>query len=278
MTTFSPGDFFKTEDEAYLYYQVEGEGTPIVLLHGWSSSSAIYAKNVPELKKKHKIITFDYRGHGFSSKVLIGLTCNQYADDLHQLLQFLGIRKFVLAGWSMGVTIALQYIRNFGEEDLLGVVLLDGSCCPFETASWNRGNLQGYNMNALIRKLNDRTEKYLKVLEMEDKAKALKNPNYFDGPFAEEIMKTPIWISEAIYNDYMMQDNTEVLKKLQSPLMVMVPVKNLERGKYEAGFAQNSELCVFDTDHALFYEDPVNFNRYLSAFADKVSRIGATQQ
>lgn len=270
MTTFSPKDFFKTQDGAYLYYHVEGDGFPIILLHGWSSSSVIFHKNIIELRKRYKTITFDYRGHGSSSKVLTGHTCDQYAGDLHQLLEYLDIQQFVLVGWSMGVTIALEYIRNFGSDSVEGLVLIDGSCRPFETANWNRGNLQGYDMNALMHKLNNRAKKYYTVLLSENQETYLQNPEFFDSPFAREIMKTPIWISYAIYNDYMMQDNTEVLQKFSKPLMVMVPVKNLERGKYEAGFASNSELCVFDTNHALFYEDPQNFNRYLTKFVDKI--------
>jgi len=269
MTVLSPGDFYRTKDGACLYHQVKGDGIPLVLLHGWSSSSKIFARNIPDLTRRFKVVTFDYRGHGYSSKLLTGHTCEQYAKDLKDLTDHLNIGPFILAGWSMGVTIALTYIRLFGEDDLLGTILIDGSSCPFATADWNRGNLQGYDMDALIAKMNLRLHDYLALMSGEPKKDAA-DESLAKNPFASEVVKTPIWISYAIYNDYMMQDNTDVLKSLKKPLMVMVPKENLERGRYEAGFSKNSELCIFDTSHALFYDDSGNFNHYISRFADKI--------
>ena len=65
--------FVKTNDGAYIYYEVEGEGRPIVFVHGWSASGKFYARNVEGLKDRFKVVTLDLRGHGRSSKGTDGL-------------------------------------------------------------------------------------------------------------------------------------------------------------------------------------------------------------
>ena len=64
--------YFRTSDDTSLYYEVEGEGQPIMLVHGWSCSTKFYSRNVAGLKKDFKVVTLDLRGHGKSSKGLHG--------------------------------------------------------------------------------------------------------------------------------------------------------------------------------------------------------------
>ena len=83
--------FVKTNDGAYIYYEVEGEGRPIVLVHGWSCSGRFYARNVEGLKDRFKVVTLDLRGHGRSSKGTDGYTIDRLAQDVHEGVEALGI-------------------------------------------------------------------------------------------------------------------------------------------------------------------------------------------
>ena len=58
-------------------YVDEGEGSPIVLLHGWSSSLQWFRRNVHELAKGHRVLALDFRGHGSSDKTTAGHTMEQ---------------------------------------------------------------------------------------------------------------------------------------------------------------------------------------------------------
>lgn len=60
----------KVSDGAHIYYEMEGSGRPIVLIHGWGCSGRFYKKNMEGLKDCFTVVTIDLRGHGRSSRGL----------------------------------------------------------------------------------------------------------------------------------------------------------------------------------------------------------------
>jgi len=91
-------------------YTVKGEGTPIVLIHGFGLDSRIWEKQVEELSKTNKVITYDLRGFGKSS-----LPNGKYShtEDLDQLLKELNIQNAKLVGHSFGGEIAVEYSLKY---------------------------------------------------------------------------------------------------------------------------------------------------------------------
>lgn len=267
-------NFFRTPDGAHIFYEVNGEGTPVVLLHGVFLSSKVFYKNVPELAKSFKVITADYRGFGYSSKCLQGHSVDQYATDIYNLLQHLNIGKFVLCGWSLSVTIVLRYIEMFGQDDLLGVVLLDGSCSPFSTEPWNAHVLSGYNMEGLA-------DKFRKLMDDPAGSARRNAEGWFkdkDGNleeiavFTREGLKAPVWSTYAIYYDYMMTETSQVLASLQVPVMIMTPASNKLRAEHESSLAPKGQMRLFDAAHAFFCELPDEFNQAFSDFLHAVEQ------
>jgi pimeloyl-ACP methyl ester carboxylesterase len=55
-------------NDTHLYYEIHGEGQPLLLIHGLGSSTRDWELQVPEFAKSHRVITFDLRGHGRSDK------------------------------------------------------------------------------------------------------------------------------------------------------------------------------------------------------------------
>src|SRR5712664_516368 len=86
-----------------LYYEDHGTGKPVVLSHGWPLSGTAWEKQVPVLLNAgYRVITYDRRGFGQSSKPTSGYDYDTFADDLHKLVTTLDLRDFALAGHSMG--------------------------------------------------------------------------------------------------------------------------------------------------------------------------------
>lgn len=85
-----------------MYYEVSGQGEPLVLLHGFNGSGTRWASLVPELAKSHRVIVPDLRGHGRSTNPARQFTHRQSALDLFALLDSLGIRQFKAMGISTG--------------------------------------------------------------------------------------------------------------------------------------------------------------------------------
>jgi non-heme chloroperoxidase len=112
-------DYLETRDGAKIYYQDQGEGQPILLVHGWMCSSKFWQKNVPELANQFRVVTIDLRGHGNSSKVLTGHSVGQYARDVREVIEHLMLQDVVLVGWSLGGPVVLSYYQQYGRASHL---------------------------------------------------------------------------------------------------------------------------------------------------------------
>ena len=92
-----------------MYYEIHGEGQPLVLLHGaLSAIGTSFSKVLPQLSSTRQVIAVEQQAHGHTADIDRPLTYEQMADDTAALLQQLGIEKADLFGWSMGAGIALQ--------------------------------------------------------------------------------------------------------------------------------------------------------------------------
>ncbi|MCY1522039.1 putative non-heme bromoperoxidase BpoC [compost metagenome] len=84
-----------------LFYEVQGEGHPLVMSHGIGSNHLHWWQQVPEFSRRFQVITFDHRGFGLS-KDANGLGPQAFIDDLEGLLDHLDVKKAFLCGQSMG--------------------------------------------------------------------------------------------------------------------------------------------------------------------------------
>ena len=127
--------FFKSFDGTKIFYSVEGQGKPLVFCYGLVCSSLHWTYQIEHLRKTHKTIWFDYRGH-HNSEVpadLNSLTLENISRDLGLLLDELGIDKTVILGHSMGVNVVLDFYRQQPHR-VLGMVLANGTAKrPLET-------------------------------------------------------------------------------------------------------------------------------------------------
>ena len=99
-----------------MYYEVHGEGKPLVLIHGGGSTiSSNYSKIIPIFSKFRKVIAMELQAYGRTSDRGVESTFEQDADDVAVLLQNMGIKKADVLGFSNGATTALQFAIRHGE-------------------------------------------------------------------------------------------------------------------------------------------------------------------
>jgi pimeloyl-ACP methyl ester carboxylesterase len=107
-------------------YTDQGKGTAVVLLHGFLENKTMWDAFIPELVKKHRVITIDLLGHGKTECLGYVHAMEDQADMVFALLLYLKIRKVVLVGHSMGGYVALAFAELFPDM-IKGLFLLNST-------------------------------------------------------------------------------------------------------------------------------------------------------
>src|SRR2546428_13845755 len=108
-----------------IYCEDHGWGNAVVFVHGWPLSGASWEKQVTDLLNAgHRVITYDRRGFGQSSKPSTGYNYDTFAEDLHKLVTKLELRDFALVGFSMGGGEVARYIGKYGSGRVSKAVFL----------------------------------------------------------------------------------------------------------------------------------------------------------
>ena len=107
-----------------LHFTDQGEGQPVVLIHGWPLSCRSWESQVPALiEAGYRVITYDRRGFGQSSQPWQGYDYDTLAADLAALLDHLELTDAILIGFSMGGGEVVRYLSTFGADRVSKVVL-----------------------------------------------------------------------------------------------------------------------------------------------------------
>jgi pimeloyl-ACP methyl ester carboxylesterase len=107
-----------------IHYTIGGNGSLVVLLHGYAQTSHMWGPVLGELAKKHRVIAPDLRGAGGSEKPATGYDKKTMAQDIHALVVALGYKKATIVGHDIGLMVAYAYAAQFPEETER-VVLMD---------------------------------------------------------------------------------------------------------------------------------------------------------
>jgi non-heme chloroperoxidase len=108
-----------------IYYEDHGSGPPVVLVHGYALNGHSWEKQEAALLAAgHRVITYDRRGFGASSRPSIGYDFDTLADDLHVLLSWLDLHAVVLAGFAMGTGEVARYLAVHGSARVKAAVLV----------------------------------------------------------------------------------------------------------------------------------------------------------
>jgi non-heme chloroperoxidase len=267
--------YLEMKDGAKIYYEDQGRGQSIVLVHGWTCSSRFWQENVPELAKEFRVVTIDLRGHGNSSKILTGHTISQYARDVREVIEYLGLRDATLAGWSLGGPVVLSYWQQYAADSRLKALgLIDTAPYPFSSADWNSHSLKATNMTAMnvLFKIYAADPLRFATAFTANMFKDAKASEHDLEWIPSELTKTPPWIAVAIYSDFLISDYTKVLPTITVPVIVFAANSNvyktgIDMGRSIAAQIPTATFVPFeDAGHLLFYEQPEKFNKALGDF------------
>jgi non-heme chloroperoxidase len=123
MATITVGQ--ENSTDIVLNYTDRGAGQPVVLIHGYPLSGASWEKQEERLLDAgYRVITYDRRGFGASSKPATGYDYDTFADDLDKVLTTLDLHDVVLVGFSMGTGEVARYLARHGSGRVAKAVFL----------------------------------------------------------------------------------------------------------------------------------------------------------
>ncbi len=128
-------------DGVNIYYEDNGSGPAVLLSHGYSATTRMWAGQVEALKGHYRVITWDMRGHGQSDSPDDPKAYSEQAtvDDMAAILKHLGIDKAVIGGLSLGGYMSLAF--NVAHPDMVRALMLfdtgPGYKNPVGREGWN---------------------------------------------------------------------------------------------------------------------------------------------
>jgi len=118
-----------------IYYEDHGQGQPVVLIHGYPLDGNSWERQQRVLLSAgYRVITYDRRGFGRSSRPTIGYDYDTFAADLNTLVEHLDLTDAVLVGFSMGSGEVTRYLGRYGSARVRKAALL-GAIPPFLLAT-----------------------------------------------------------------------------------------------------------------------------------------------
>ncbi len=117
--------FVETRDGQQLFYRDTGTGKPVVFVHGWTLSSAIWRDQLGWLAEHGmRAVAYDRRGHGQSTKPAGGYDYETLSGDLATMLDRLDLTDVTLVGHSMGSGEVVRYLTRHGTSRIARVLLV----------------------------------------------------------------------------------------------------------------------------------------------------------
>ncbi|MBI2165304.1 MAG: alpha/beta fold hydrolase [Chloroflexi bacterium] len=133
-----------------LYHEEHGSGFPLLLATGFSGTTRMWSSQVPALSKNHRLIIYDFRGHGQTDapRDLSRYSMDMMVEDQRQLLRHLGIREAVVGGLSLGGLVAM-WLAVRHSELVRALVVADtgpGFRNPETRAKWDQERLKASHL------------------------------------------------------------------------------------------------------------------------------------
>lgn len=266
-------EFIEVEKNVKLHVTDLGEGKPVVLIHGWPLSDAMYEYQYAELLQKgYRVIGITLRGFGLSDKPGGAYNYDVYADDIKVILDKLKIENATIGGFSMGGATVIHYVAKYNAAHVSKLALF-GAAAPVWTkrADFNYGFWTKEDVNGLIA-LNNTNRPQL--FENFGKIFPANETSVSQGLGAWlgtiQAQASPYAMGESL-KTLRDSDLREDLKKIKIPTLILHgtldKICSYELAEQMHASIANSTLVPFEkSGHALFIEELPKFNAELIKF------------
>ena len=220
----------------HLYYKEKGKGKPLILLHGNGEDSSYFESQMDYFSQTRRVIAVDTRGHGRSPRGPAPFTIRQFAEDLREFVEEMGIERADLLGFSDGGNIAIIFALRYPER--VDRLILNGANL------WSRGVkpsvqipiILGYYAASFFGHFSGKARANAELLRL-----MVKDPNI----------------------------EQEELRSIQSPTLVIAGERDMIREEHTrliAAEIPGAEIRIIPGDHFIAAGNPEAFNREVDRF------------
>ena len=273
--SFGREEYITVEKNVKLHVTDLGEGKPVVLIHGWPLSDAMYEYQYQFLVDEgYRVIGITLRGFGKSDKPYGAYNYDVYAQDISVVLDKLGIEDATLGGFSMGGAISLHYVATYNSARVSKLALF-GAAAPV----WTKREDYDYGFTKedvdeliALSKVNrpQLLEDFGKIFGASETALPAGIANWLGGI---NIEASPYATTQSLIalRD---TDLREELSKISIPTAIFHGTKDVIcefalAEQMQKGI-KNSYIVKFENSgHGLFFEELEKFNTELLSFLKK---------
>jgi len=268
-----------SSEEVEIFYQDVGRGKPVVLIHGWPLNHEMWEYQLNELPKHNiRVIAYDRRGFGKSSRPWEGYNYDSFASDLNTLLEHLNLTDVTLVGFSMGGGEVARYLSKYNANGRVTKAALISAVTPFllKTAD-NPTGLPQEMFTTMREQLEDDRPKFLAGF-----AKMFYGVHLFNNPVSEEFLQRDLvlTLNSAGYatikamQAWSTTDFRDDLRNIKVPLLVLhgkvdetVPID--ASAEETIKIVPHAQYVIYDdAPHGLFYTHKNKFNEDIVNFVN----------
>ncbi len=265
--------YIVTSDGIKLEYSRGGEGLPIILIHGFGGEGSSFRVLDKILSKSYTTIEVDLRGHG-RSDTSPDITIDIFARDIKELIDKLELRNPILVGWSMGGSVVMEYIKQFGEINIGGLILIETSPMVLDEEGW-RGTLLKGNYS------EEQFVKDIRIMELDWMSFAETFVRDMSPKLDEKSLRLAIErvsgnrpeVMSSVWKSLMSKDYRSILPSIELPALVINGSQSTfydpKSGKDTAEMLPNGEFkLIHNAGHLVVMEKPVELSRLVKEFIE----------
>ena len=266
-----------TVNEVDLFYEVTGQGTPLVLLHEYATDMRAWESQVRFFSRFYQVIRFNYRGYPPSTVPVDpeAYVHDRFIDDIDGLFSGLGIKQAHLVGIATGGNLALNFALRQPQK-VLGLVVVGAGAGTSNRQAWLQAatdladGIAARGVQAVMDSVSAAPQRVaLKHKDPITWALFLKLMSELDPDGAEHVMRTTLTSRAPI------TDLDKALRDCQLPILVMIGDQDTpaeEACRFIAKQAPHAGLAVLpNCGHTLNLEEPAMFNQLVADFLVAVS-------
>jgi pimeloyl-ACP methyl ester carboxylesterase len=268
---------FSASDGTPIAFEDEGEGRPLVLLHGLMAHGGFFDRQ-RALADSFRLIRVDLRGHGQSRGGGTAADLEILADDVRRLVEHLDFEDAIGIGWSLGAAVLWHVLAGPASRRFAGAVVVDMTARVMNDGDWQLG-LSPAVCDARTRAIEEDFDGFA----------ASAGAAIFAQPLDPESRPMALWAGEefaqtdraavgALWASLVAEDFRPMLGRILQPTLIIHGAQSHLYGSGTAdhlvGALPNARAVTFErSGHAPHLEQPDFFNQTLREFAASVPRL-----